>query len=323
MSQILSLAHCMDAGIKSAMNTTSPRRTRLRWEAHLSNLKLHESLHTLQSSQIVALTEALYVDVIAEVSVFFPAFEPYLVPRELPATDSATNIGIYGTRGGSAAQAAKHTSSSSPCMAALRLWSSRWRAVSYTSLEPLSEGSLPAAEKMEALGDWAPLWPPLESLNRLLSAHGEPILLDVHAIVEPLMHEYIANLTTRCGDRAGGQYSIAALVTLKQPTLGYSTVLVPSPACAFASATHLVCLLPLCRFDVELEAAWSREQWAPQAISEGQRHATVVWDMFSLFSSSLEVFFEQGEQTSSGIVKTRHTYLHIARERDHASLLSR
>jgi len=233
----------MDAGIKSAMNTTSPRRTRLRWEAHLSNLKLHESLHTLQSSQIVALTEALYVDVIAEVSVFFPAFEPYLVPRELPATDSATNIGIYGTRGGSAAQAAKHTSSSSPCMAALRLWSSRWRAVSYTSLEPLSEGSLPAAEKMEALGDWAPLWPPLESLNRLLSAHGEPILLDVHAIVEPLMHEYIANLTTR--------------------------------------------------FDVELEAAWSREQWAPQAISEGQRHATVVWDMFSLFSSSLEVFFEQ------------------------------
>jgi hypothetical protein len=47
------------------------------------------------------------------------------------------------------------------------------------------------------LGEWAPLWPPLESLNRLLVGRGMERLVDVHAIVEPLMAEYIANLTTR------------------------------------------------------------------------------------------------------------------------------
>ena len=46
----------------------------------------------------------------------------------------------------------------------------------------------------------APLWPPLESLNRLYVARGLPRLADVYGIVEPLMAEYTANLTTRFDD---------------------------------------------------------------------------------------------------------------------------
>jgi hypothetical protein len=48
------------------------------------------------------------------------------------------------------------------------------------------------------------------------------------------------------------------------------------------------------RFDVELESAWDRERWVPLAAPDGHRHAAVVWDIFSLFSSSMDVFFEPG-----------------------------
>jgi len=100
--------------------------------------------------------------------------------------DGAGGEGGNGRAGGDDAAAA-----------ALSLWASRWRAVSSSAMETLSNTALSAADKMEALGEWAPLWPPLESLNRLLASKGLSRLADVHAIVEPLMQEYIANFTTR------------------------------------------------------------------------------------------------------------------------------
>jgi hypothetical protein len=109
-------------------------------------------------------------------------------------------------------------------------------------MEHLQDAALSASDKMDALGEWAPLWPPLESLNRLYVARGLPRLADVYGIVEPLMAEYTANLTTR--------------------------------------------------FDDELEAAWQRERWEAMGLADGHRHAAVVWDLFTLFSSSLDVFFE-------------------------------
>ena len=35
-----------------------------------------------------------------------------------------------------------------------------------------------------------------------------------------------------------------------------------------------------------------RERWEAMGLADGHRHAAVVWDLFTLFSSSLDVFFE-------------------------------
>ena len=44
------------------------------------------------------------------------------------------------------------------------------------------------------------------------------------------------------------------------------------------------------RFDEDLEASWEAETWRPLDGDGGAVHAAVVWDLFHMFVSAIEVF---------------------------------
>ena len=59
--------------------------------------------------------------------------------------------------------------------------------------------------------------------------------------------------------------------------------------CSYRSTQEYVANLTT-RFDEELAEAWERETWQPiDEEGSGAAHAAVVWDLFRLFASTLEV----------------------------------
>ncbi|KAL1503093.1 hypothetical protein AB1Y20_011156 [Prymnesium parvum] len=130
----------------------------------------------------------------------------------------------------------------------------RAAAPSLSTLANWSNNAAHASEKLEVMEEWASAWPMLEELNQLLNANGlSPLEL-----------------------RAGGKDKppVTEVVELMSPLINEWT-------------SNLTT-----RFDKQLDAAWKRETWVSiNATSSATPHAAVVWDIFKLFMSTLEVFF--------------------------------
>ena len=130
----------------------------------------------------------------------------------------------------------------------------RAAAPALAALADRSTNASNASERLDAFEQWGSAWPMLSELQQLLADAGLPPL---------------ALRAARGGDAAVSDVAeaMSPLVT--------------------EWVSHLTT-----RFDSELDAAWQRETWDPiDDAASGSYHAAVVWDLFKLFMSTLEVFF--------------------------------